>query len=178
MECNELIALAKECGFTVAEPLDPRTLKFMPEVRDMCAADKCRNYARSWSCPPACGSLEEIATRCRGYDKGLLVQTIGRQKDEYDYETLLDTSTLHNGNFQRLTDVLHTRGLDLLPMGAGGCLRCETCTYPDAPCRFPDLVFPSMEACGLLVSQVCTDNGVPYYYGPGTIAYVSCYLYK
>lgn len=178
MEGNELLTLATECGFSVAAPLDPRTLKFLPEVRDMCAADKCRNYGRSWSCPPACGGLAEIEVRCRAYDKGLLVQTIAHQEDEYDYETLLNTSNVHNENFQRLTDALYARGLDMLPMGAGGCLRCEICSYPDAPCRFPELMFPSMEACGLLVSQVCTDNGVPYYYGPGTIAYVSCYLYK
>ena len=56
---EDLKALAKECGFDVAEDLDPKTLKFLPEVRDMCAADRCRHYNKSWACPPACGTLEE-----------------------------------------------------------------------------------------------------------------------
>ena len=29
------------------------------------------------------------------------------------------------------------------------CGICKTCTYPDAPCRFPDRARRSMEACGI-----------------------------
>jgi len=28
----------------------------------------------------------------------------------------------------------------------------------------------------MLVSEVCQKNGLKYYYGPGTIAYTSCFL--
>jgi predicted metal-binding protein len=62
------------------------------------------------------------------------------------------------------------------PMGAGACTRCERCTYPGLPCRFPERTAPSMEACGLLVSRVCKDNGAPYYSGPDTVTFVSCIL--
>ena len=61
-------------------------------------------------------------------------------------------------------------------MGAGACTRCEACTYPHAPCRFPELVHPSMEACGLLVSEVCTKNDMDYNHGQNTITLVSCCL--
>ena len=64
----------------------------------------------------------------------------------------------------------------MLPIGAGCCTKCKVCTYPDAPCRFPDQAFSSMEAYGMLVTQVCKANGLEYYYGPCTIAYTSCYL--
>jgi hypothetical protein len=33
-----------------------------------------------------------------------------------------------------------------------------------------------MEAAGLLVSDVCKMSGIPYYHGPGTIAFCSCAL--
>ena len=180
MEFNfeTLSALAKECGFDAVGLLDPQTLQFLPEVRQMCAADKCRNYNRSWSCPPACGSLEENKERCLQYSTGILVQTIARMEDEYDIETMTEAPKINGENFCRLTDRLFELGYDTLPMGAGGCTRCKQCTYPDAPCRFPEKMFPSMEACGLLVSQVCTDNNLPYYYGPNTIAYTGCFLFK
>ena len=84
----------------------------------------------------------------------------------------------HQKNFQKLIRHLRELELDMLPMGVGACRLCEKCTWPDEPCRFPELVFPSMEACGLFVSQVCKDNGVPYYYGPNTMAFVSCCLFK
>ena len=34
----------------------------------------------------------------------------------------------------------------------------------------------SMEAFGLLVSEVCTKNGLSYYYGPKTITFTACIL--
>ncbi|MDR1217403.1 MAG: DUF2284 domain-containing protein [Oscillospiraceae bacterium] len=50
------------------------------------------------------------------------------------------------------------------------------CVYPDAPCRFPDKLAYSMEACGLFVSRVCTDNGLKYNHGKDTICYTACFL--
>ena len=82
-------------------------------------------------------------------------------------------------NFIRFTDaILDEDRLDCLPLAVGGCTRCKSCTYPDAPCRFPDRNFSSMEATGLMVNQVCKDNGVPYNYGKGKMAYTSCLLYN
>ena len=60
---EELKKFALQCGFTHAEELDLKALVFMPEVREMCRADRCRAYGKNWSCPPACGSIEEAAAR-------------------------------------------------------------------------------------------------------------------
>ena len=89
--------------------------------------------------------------------------------------------TMKNSTYEtfiQFTDAVLDTGLDCLPLAVGGCTRCKTCTYPDAPCRFPDRNFSSMEATGLLVNQVCVDNGVPYNYGRGKMAYTSCLLYN
>jgi methanogenic corrinoid protein MtbC1/predicted metal-binding protein len=174
----ELKALAKECGFTVVEDLDPKTLKFMPEVRDMCAADKCRHYNRSWSCPPACGTLEEWTERASKYSKGIIMQTVGDIEDTLDFEAIMQIAQDNAAHFNAFADAVLAAGLDCLPLSVGGCTRCKECTYPDAPCRFPDRCFSSMEATGLMVNQVCTDNGVPYNYGKGKMAYTSCLLYN
>ena len=64
----------------------------------------------------------------------------------------------------------------IFAMGAGACELCETCTYPEAPCRLPESKELSMEACGLAVSKVCKDNGLEYSYGKDKMAYTSCYL--
>ena len=56
--------LADAAGrFTHTGPLDAATLRFLPEVRAMCAEGKCRAYGHSWSCPPAVASLEEMAEK-------------------------------------------------------------------------------------------------------------------
>lgn len=171
-----MLSAAREEGFDAYE-MRVSTLVFRPEVRDMCAADKCSSYNKNWSCPPACGTLEEHAARCSAFSKGVLVQTVGRLEDDFDFETMTETGRLHTENFLRLTDRLRAVSVDFLALGMGACTICEKCTYPNSPCRFPTRMCPSMEACGLVVSEVCKENGVAYHHGSLTIAYTSCILF-
>ena len=178
MELSKLMDMARAEGFETVAELDVGTLKFLPEVRDMCTSDRCRSFGRSWSCPPACGSLEEISAKCRGYTRGIIVQTVGRRDDEFDFESITRVNELNKARFARLADAYAAAGADCYPMGSGACTICSKCTYPDAPCRFPERMHSSMEANGLFVSQVCKDNGVKYYYGPDSICLVGCFLFR
>ena len=71
----ELIALAEEIGFSHAGELNVAELEFMPQVREMCAADRCKSYGACWTCPPGCGTLEEAAARAVKYHRGILIQS-------------------------------------------------------------------------------------------------------
>jgi predicted metal-binding protein len=174
----DLKETAKRCGYAVAEDMDPAKLEFLPEVREMCAAGRCQKYDTNWACPPACGTLEAMAEKAKHFSKGILIQTIGDVEDSFDFEAMAEISKQNETNFNRLVDALIDAGVDCWPMTAGTCTRCKQCTYPDAPCRFPNKLFPSMEACGLVVSKVCSDAGVPYYYGSQKLAYTGCVLYN
>lgn len=63
MTDQELLDLAARCGFDHVGPMNVEVMRFEPAVRDMCAADRCRSYGRCWTCPPGCGTLEEISAR-------------------------------------------------------------------------------------------------------------------
>ncbi len=178
MTVNDIIELAKECGFDAVGPMDPSKLQFLPEVREMCAVDRCHSYNRTWNCPPGAGTLEELREKCSSYQYGILAQVIGHREDEFDFEAIKDTSAKYEECFSKLAKALRRQLTDLLPMGHSACRRCKECTYPDAPCRFPDELAPPMEACGLLVSQVCKDNDIPYYYGKDSISFTSCILFN
>ena len=178
MDMEKFLEMARAQGFETVAPLDVSTLKFLPEVRDMCAADRCQSYNRSWSCPPACGSLEEISEKCRAYTGGIIVQTVGKREDEFDFESIVEVNELNKKRFNALARAYSDAEIDNYAMGSGACQLCEKCTYPDDKCRFPDRMHSSMEASGLFVSQVCKDNGVKYYYGPDAICFVGCFLFK
>lgn len=175
---QKAIDLALAIGFSHSGPLDASTLVLMPEVRDMCAADKCHLFNRSWMCPPACGTLEENGEKLAAYSHGILVQTTAQMDDDFDYEAMQEAEKKHKKEFRTLQIELLKEFPSLLALGAGGCTLCPQCTYPDEPCRFPDEAISSMEAFGLLVSDVCTKNNLPYYYGPGTLTYTGCFLLK
>ena len=177
-EYEELEKLAREYGFSVVGRLNMDMLIFREEVRDMCGADKCRQYGKSWRCPPATGTIEDSFALIKDYKSGVIVETVGRLEDEFDYETIENTMKEHSDGFRLLMREIKKLYPDALGMGAGTCSRCTKCTYPDAPCRFPEDSYSSMEAYGLWVSAVCSGSGVPYNNGKNTVTYISCVLFK
>ena len=178
MDYEQLSQLAEQAGFTAWAPLDVNTLDLKSEVRDMCAVNTCGRYGKCWSCPPGCGTLEECKTQLTGFTGGILVQTVGDMEDSFDFEAMVETEERHKEYFHQMHALLREQANDVLALGSGSCTICPTCTYPDAPCRFPDKAVASMEAFGLLVLEVCQANNLQYYYGPEKIAYTSCFLLK
>lgn len=173
---NDWLRTAQDIGFSVAVEIDPAALSACTEVRAMCASDRCHAYGRNWSCPPACGTLGECNQRIRRYSEGILLQTVGTLEDSFDYEGMMELEQRHLTQFHKLSDLMKTQCASVLCLGSGGCRICSQCAWPE-PCRFPARAYSSMEAYGFLVSQVCQDNGVRYYYGENTLAYTACILF-
>jgi len=168
---------ALEIGFDQAKPLRIETLRPMEAVRDMCAADKCHAYGKNWTCPPACGTLEDCESRMKNYQDGILLQTIGFLRRAIDSRTTIETGVRHMKNFYAFAQQVREICPDALCLGAGGCRVCEVCAYPE-PCRFPEKALSSMEGYGLFVTQVCKENDLPYHYGDKTITYTACVLFN
>ena len=150
------IKLALEMGFTEAAPLDPATLRPLESVRAYCAEEKCGYYGKSWACPPACGSRE----------------------DESSFDEIIAVSRRHKTRHYAFAEKMQAALPRVLALGSGGCSLCETCTYPDAPCRHPDRMVSSLEACGLQVADVCRDCGIAYHYSGKTITLASACLFE
>ena len=172
------IKLARDVGFEAVCELNMEGLQVMPQVREMCAADRCHIYGKCWACPPGCGTLAQCEARIRRYNSGILVQTVGTLADEFDAEGIAAAHRTHDRRFKLLTRQLRALLPDCLPLSAGTCTRCEVCTYPKKPCRYPQKMLSSMEAYGLLVSDVCARSGMPYYRGEKTITFTSCLLFN
>ena len=178
MKIEALMEKAKAAGFTYVAPMAASTIVLRQEVRDMCAVNSCGMYGKRWSCPPGCGELEELRKRLQEYSGGILIQSVGNLEDNFDAETMMETEAIHKRDLLKLQKMLLEEQVDVLVLGAGCCTHCKECTYPNAPCRFPEKMVSSMEAYGMVVADVCRANNVKYYYGPQTIAYTSCILTK
>ena len=176
IDYESLIQMALDAGFTHAAPLDPVTIELKQEVRDMCARNTCGQYGKRWSCPPGCGELDAMREKIAGYQHGILVQTVGELEDDFDVEVMMDTEKAQKANVYTLQERLLEKYPKVLAIGSGCCTHCKVCTYPDEPCRFPEKQLASMEAYGMLVTEVCKANDMKYYYGPCTIAYTGCFL--
>jgi predicted metal-binding protein len=182
---NELEKLATDCGFSGTGRLNPATILVRREVREACAADKCRAYGKSWSCPPACGSLtatgslKECEKLLAGFHAGLILQTTGNPEDQFDYETMTLIGEKHNAHlydFQEKLSFFFSGARPWLLLGSGCCKICEKCSYPESPCNYPEKMIVPVEAMGIVVSDLCEANNILYYYGPGTLTYTGCLL--
>lgn len=172
----ELLKNAEKAGFEYWAILDVKTIKLYPEVRKMCAANTCGMYEKNWSCPPGCGILEDCEEIVSNYNTGIIVQTVGEVKNSFDINGMLEIEDTHKKRSLKLDDLLRTIYKDILHLGVGACTICNQCTYPDKACRFPNKMISSLESFGVLVNELCKDNGLGYYYGPNTISYTSCFL--
>ena len=176
MNYDKLRDLALSCGFTHVGRLDAETIKVREEVRDACAQNKCHAYGKSWSCPPACGSLAECEAIIRKFKNGLILQTTSKIQGSFDFAGMKRLGKVHKKSIEKFTREIKDITPDALILGAGTCTVCKECTYPDEPCRFPEKMVSSMEAFGMVVTEVCKSNGIQYYYGKGTLTYVACAL--
>ncbi len=156
-------------GFDHARYAEIKEMEFLSEVRDMCTVNHCGKYGTSWACPPACGTLEELEARVNSYDYGMILQATEEMEYDFDWEAIERATKRCGDSLRVLTKQMRAQIKDVLPMGVDGCSKCSKCTYPDEPCRFPDDLSPSMEACVFFVNKECEKAGMKYYYGKNTM---------
>ena len=156
-------------------------IPFKQETRALCEANACGKYGTNWMCPPAVGTIEVMEAICRSYQKAILFNTVAPIEDSFDFEGMMAAGEEHKKMTAQIRNEIKTLypGEDFMVLGAGGCNKCERCTYLDGePCRYPDEVTASMEACGIFVVDLCAAAGFHYINGANTVTYFSLILFN
>ncbi|MDR2404694.1 MAG: DUF2284 domain-containing protein [Spirochaetaceae bacterium] len=149
-------------------------ISFSPELRKACEVNTCGNYNKSWSCPPAVGTVEEQREKILVFEKAFVFTTKFDLEDSFDYEGMIKAKDIHN----ELTMEIHRQFGKTNPVyGAGGCVVCEKCAFPE-PCRFPDRMISSVEAAGINVAKLSQKANIKYHNGPNTVTYFSMILFN
>ena len=60
---TDLLTLTHEVGFSQCAPVNMDALDPLEAVRDMCKADRCGRYGKSWSCRPPAAHLSRQGRR-------------------------------------------------------------------------------------------------------------------
>lgn len=177
VDYEKILNEAIEFGFDAGNILDVSKLNFLPEVRQMCESARCGAYGKNWACPPHCGTIEECEADTRRFEKGIIVQTVTQLEDSFDIENM-ELGAKKNSKLVADFSKNLKEKYEVLVLGAGACRVCGTCACPQEPCRFPGKRISSMEAYGLLVSDVCKDFNLKYINGANTVTYTNCFLIK
>ena len=137
----DIVALAKEVGFDQVGAIDASDVVTSAELSAACNPQACEKYNTCWTCQPAAGPFEEIReAHITSKKAGVIVQTVRDNIDYWeDWELVAETRTLHNDRLDRLAAMLREEFDGVLEFSTGGCDVCGECSYPDAPCKRPDL---------------------------------------
>lgn len=175
---TKLKETALETGFYETGIVTTASLQFDPEIRKLCEENSCGNYGASWACPPAVGTLEECEQRCRQYDYMMIFS--GR----FEIEGSFDLDGMMNGlfRFKDMTEQFDRKLKNFLDfyqlLSNEGCGRCRSCTWPGAPCRFPEKLYHSIEGYGFRVDQLAKAAGMGYNNGENTVTYFGALLFR
>ena len=177
MSMNEYLQYATGLGFTHAEYADRLAVQCRPDLRTFCNPDQCTSFGTSWVCPPGCGTLEECRERAAGFHSGIILQSVSQVPSGVGRRFKMKRlQRAHNLKFLKLAERVRNDGHTALPLTTGGCILCQTCTYPNEPCREPGRRFHSLSAYGIDVSALCGQVGLDFAFHNDSVTYVACLL--
>ena len=101
---DKLIRLAIAAGAKNAAIIQTEDIVLSSVFRDICASNTCGKYGRCWMCPPDIGEIDALMSRLKGYEKGLLYQTIYAIEDSFDIEGMGEAATNHARVSQAVND--------------------------------------------------------------------------
>ena len=179
MTCEKIIAWAIEEGFSAAAIVNTDQIVFDPSFRPFCAENLCGQYGANYSCPPDCGSPEEMKQRVLKHKKALVLQTIWQVRDYADTEAIKLAKKNHNAAELRLVKRLRSEGYDGLIVGASGCALCNPCKQTlGEPCSFPDLKYSCMSAYCVFVKKLADASQMEYNCGDGLLGLFGMYVFE
>lgn len=157
-------------------------IPFDSEVRKLCEQNMCGKYGKSWTCPPAAGTLEKLHTKLTGFDHFLIFYKIYTLEDSFDWEGMMNSVKDFQSRIFELKKKIEKEnpGFDYFVLGAGACQICDNCTYypQRKSCRFPEKALFSVEAFGINAMKMMKDNGLKYNNGHNTVTYIGGLFYQ
>lgn len=171
MKMEELKQILEESGMFQYGIVDTADIEFSQAVRGMCEVNTCRKYGTTWACPPALGTVEECKNRLQHYEKFLVFSVKYDLEDSFDFEGMMEGMDKFKDACRLVHEKIRGHFSEFLMLSNEGCGLCKTCTYPDAPCRFPERVHGSLEGYGIFVDQLARKAGINYINGKDTVTY-------
>ncbi len=182
MNKTELSKKAIESGAHASGIVTVSDIRFSEDFRAACEQNYCGHYGKNWVCPPAVGPIVELIAQVKRYTTGVVVQTIYQLEDSFDIDGMNEAKKIHDTMYRTVHQYIldhNSTQEDILPLNAGECNLCPSCTYPEGlPCKFPDKAVSSLEAYGIDVNELVTSCGLKYNNGLHTVSYTGMFLFS
>ena len=178
MNQAEIKELALSEGALCAEIIDTDKIVFNETFLVYCKQNLCGQYGANYSCPPDCGTPEQMKQKVLAHKKALVVSTEWLIDDFTQSEKMLEAKASHNAAMFRIINRLREAGHDGIMIGASACTLCKPCKRADGEvCIHPELQYSCMAAYCIYVKQLAEDCGMNYDYKDGILPFFGMYVF-
>lgn len=162
MKDSEILELARAAGFSPAL-IAPADIPVNDKFRVFCEENRCGKYNANYSCPPACGTVEELHRRILAEEEALIVEMIFPIQGYEDREAIAQAKLTHNAAVRSLLKTLRQAGLEGFCSGYNGCPLCNPCKQAEGlPCAFPEERISCMSAYCIDVGELARRCDLPF----------------
>ena len=140
-----------------------------------CKENKCGTYDTNWGCNP--GAKRDVAEYYKGIDYVILAYR-EFEADFNDTELMKSISDDVHRTLRMMVLELRDNGIECDGFMDGPCDYCGECAYPE-PCRFPDMMIPSVSTLGIDLKKYFAGLDIPYSFQNGRmILYGFIFVHK
>lgn len=157
--------------------LDTKDVVFSDQVRYICETE-CPRYGKSWSCPPATGTVEECRKRCLNFRRVFVFTTVAEVSDIANMDCTLPTRHAHEEVMRALCNDIASEAEEILGLSTDSCDFCETCSYPETSCRHPQMMKPCIESYGILVTEAAEKAKIDFFCDSQTVTWFSMIFFR
>ena len=129
----------------IGAPVPVRDTESEIRCRTLCETNECGDYGRTWACPPGfAGNLDDY----KGRFTKVAIMRRAFDVNVNDRERLTEISRKVQDDVRQAAVLIRGSGIDCKGFADGGCTYCGVCAYPE-PCRFPEMLVPSVSSLGI-----------------------------
>jgi predicted metal-binding protein len=132
---------------------------------EKCKENKCGSYNTNWGCNP--GAKMDVAKFYEGMDY-VVIMCRRFEVDYHDSELFHEVTEDMQRSVRRFVLKLRDNGVGCHGFMDGPCLYCGKCAYPE-PCRFPDMLLPSVSTLGIGLKEYFESFGESFSFEEGVI---------
>ena len=135
---KQLIQIAQKQGFN-AVVVSTKDIAVDYGFRKFCEDNLCGKYGANYSCPPDCGTPQQVHEKLLSKNTALVLQKICPIKGYNDKETIQQAKASVNRDVLKVLDKMIEAGYKPISLGYNGCPLCNPCKRTlNQPCAFPE----------------------------------------
>lgn len=177
-DIDQIVDRGAEAGFTCTAVIETDRITFNPDFRICCEDNSCGKYGVNYTCPPHCGTTDEMRDKVLAHKYAIVFQTMWEIPDTEDAAMIKKCKGKHNSMVRKFIADLDPSYSGGFMIAASGCSLCEECAIVRGePCLFPDKAASCASAYCIYVEDLAEQCGMEYDCGPGLTAFFGLYVF-